>query len=86
MAGITQKSCVTLFPSWSLKENRGGVYRFKTTGNMKSSKIVVNVVRDTDILIMLLLLMIAIMLIILLVAAANHLMKVIIVIIIIKTM
>ena len=66
MAGITQKGCLTLFPLWSLKKNRGAVYWFKTTGNMKSSKIEVDIVSDTDILIMLLLLMITIMMIILL--------------------
>ena len=32
MVGITPKSCVTLFPLWSLKKNSGGVYYYKTTG------------------------------------------------------
>ena len=34
MAGITQKSFETLSPLWSLKENSGGVYWFRTKGNI----------------------------------------------------
>ena len=42
MAGITQKSCITLFPLWSLKKNSGGVYWYKTTGNIwKAQKYII---------------------------------------------
>ena len=38
MAGITQKSFETLFPLWSLKKNRGGVYWFRTKGNIQKAQ------------------------------------------------
>ena len=64
MAGITQKSFETLFPLWSLKKNCGGVYWFRTKGNIW--KIEVDIVSDTGISIMLPLVMITKMMIILL--------------------
>ena len=66
VAGATQKSFEFLFPLWSLKKNRGGVYLFRTKGNVKSSKIEVDIVSDIGILIMLLLVMVTKMMIILL--------------------
>ena len=66
MAGTTQESFEFLFPLWSLKKNRGGVYWFRTKGNVKSSKIEVDIIRDIGILIMLLLVMVTKMMIILL--------------------
>ena len=59
MAGIRQKSFETLFPLWYLKKN--------WWKHMKSSKIEVDIVSDTGILIMLLLVMITKMIILLLV-------------------
>ena len=60
MAGITQRSCVTLFSLWSLKKMWWGILIYNNRQHMKSSKIEVDIVSDTDILIMLLLLMITI--------------------------
>ena len=68
MAGITQKTCVTLFPLWSPKKSEWwGILIKNNRKHMKSSKIEVDIVSDADILIMLLLLMITIMIILLLV-------------------
>ena len=64
MVGITQKSYVTLFPLWSLKKTEVGYINLKQQEHMKSLKIEVDIVSDTDILIMLLLMMITILMII----------------------
>ena len=53
MAGITQKSCVTLFfPYWSLKKTVVGYI------DVKQQETLVDIVSNTDILLMLLLLII----------------------------
>ena len=52
MAGITQKSCVTLFPLWSLKKAVVGYI------DVKQQETLVDIVSNTDILLMLLLLII----------------------------
>ena len=64
MVGITQKSYVTLFPLWSLKKTEVGYIDLEQQEHMKSLKIEVDIVSDTDILIMLLLMMITILMII----------------------
>ena len=67
MAGITQKSWVALFPSWSLKKRWWGILIQNNRKYMKSSKIEVDKVSNTDILLMLLLIIIIMMIILLLV-------------------
>ena len=67
MAGITQKSWVALFPSWSLKKRWWGILIQNNRKYMKSSKIEVDIVSNTDILLMLLLIIIIMRIILLLV-------------------
>ena len=66
MAGITQKSCATLFPLWSLKKQWWGYINRKQQETFEKLKIEVDKVSDTDIILLLLLLIILTMLIILL--------------------
>ena len=53
-AGITQKSFETLFPLWSLKKTVVGYIDLEQKKHTKSSKIEVDIVSETGILIMLL--------------------------------